>query len=138
MDFHKPKAAHNPREFAIELVTIVIGVLIALAAEAGVEHVRISRAVDYSRSDFINEIARNRADVNKHLGDARRLQATLESLLQEGMRYAQGKAGGLDYLAWKIGRHTGLRPVIRPWQQRWSLLGALVHLPGLLARGAVR
>ena len=47
-------------------------------------------------------------------------------------------AGGLDYLAWKIGRHSGQPIAIRPWQRRWPVLGALVLLPRLLARGAVR
>lgn len=46
--------------------------------------------------------------------------------------------GGLDYLAWKITRHSGVAVGVRPWQRRWPLLGALVLLPRLLARGAVR
>ena len=47
-------------------------------------------------------------------------------------------AGGLDYLAWKINRHADAGIVIRPWQRRWPILGALMLLPRLLARGAVR
>lgn len=47
-------------------------------------------------------------------------------------------AGGLDYLAWKINRHAGAGVVVRPWQRRWPILGALTLLPRLLARGAVR
>jgi hypothetical protein len=47
-------------------------------------------------------------------------------------------AGGLDYLAWKINRHAGTAIVIRPWQRRWPILGAITLLPRLLARGAVR
>ena len=47
-------------------------------------------------------------------------------------------AGGIDYLAWKINRHAGLRIVIRPWQRRWPILGAISLLPRLFARGAVR
>lgn len=47
-------------------------------------------------------------------------------------------AGGLDYLAWKINRHAGADIVIRPWQRRWPLIGAISLLPRLLARGAVR
>ncbi|MDB5737075.1 MAG: hypothetical protein JWO65_743, partial [Sphingomonas bacterium] len=45
---------------------------------------------------------------------------------------------GLDYLAWKINRHAGADVVIRPWQRRWPILGAITLLPRLLARGAVR
>lgn len=47
-------------------------------------------------------------------------------------------AGGIDYLAWKINRHAGTNIVPAPWQRRWPLLGALILLPRLLARGAVR
>jgi hypothetical protein len=47
-------------------------------------------------------------------------------------------AGGIDYLAWKINRHAGTDIRITPWQRRWPLLAALILLPRLLARGAVR
>jgi hypothetical protein len=47
-------------------------------------------------------------------------------------------AGGVDYLAWKINRHAGAGIVVQPWQRRWPLLGALILLPRLLRKGAVR
>lgn len=47
-------------------------------------------------------------------------------------------AGGIDYLAWKINRHAGTRIVIRPWQRRWPLLGAVTLLPRLFRSGAIR
>lgn len=47
-------------------------------------------------------------------------------------------AGGVDYLAWKINRHAGTDIRVKPWQRRWPLLGAVVLLPRLLIRGAVR
>lgn len=47
-------------------------------------------------------------------------------------------AGGIDYLAWKINRHAGTRIMIKPWQRRWPLLGAITLLPRLLRQGAVR
>jgi hypothetical protein len=47
-------------------------------------------------------------------------------------------AGGVDYLAWKINRHAGTKIVIKPWQRRWPLLGAIVLVPRLLLQGAVR
>lgn len=68
-------------------------------------------------------------------------QRQREGKLLNVLRLAKASAtytGGLDYLAWKIARHTGVKPEIRPWQRRWPLLGALCHLPGLLARGAVK
>lgn len=47
-------------------------------------------------------------------------------------------AGGVDYLAWKINRHSGVGIVVKPWQRRFPLLGALILLPRLLRKGAVR
>lgn len=47
-------------------------------------------------------------------------------------------AGGAEYIAWKINRHAGTHIVLKPWQRRWPLLGALILLPRLLFRGAIR
>jgi hypothetical protein len=47
-------------------------------------------------------------------------------------------AGGIDYLAWKINRHAGAGIVIRPWMRRWPLVAALVLVPRLMRRGAIR
>lgn len=47
-------------------------------------------------------------------------------------------AGGIDYLAWKISRHSGARIEIRPWQRRWPILGAITLLPRLLRSGSIR
>lgn len=47
-------------------------------------------------------------------------------------------ADGIDYLAWKIGRHSGHKIEIRPWQRKWPILGAITLLPKLIAKGAVR
>ena len=47
-------------------------------------------------------------------------------------------AGGIDYLAWKINRHAGTAIEVKPWQRRWPLVAALMLLPRLLRRGAIR
>jgi hypothetical protein len=47
-------------------------------------------------------------------------------------------AGGVDYLAWKINRHAGTKLVVKPWQRRWPILGALTLLPRLWRGGAIR
>ncbi|MGI4875896.1 MAG: hypothetical protein ACRYG4_00240 [Janthinobacterium lividum] len=88
-------------------------------------------------------------------GDAIRFAAPLAGAPAESVwrrRRIEGKAlsvarllkasatfdGGLDYLAWKITRHSGVAVDVRPWQRRWPLLGAIVLLPRLFFRGAVR
>lgn len=47
-------------------------------------------------------------------------------------------AGGADYIAWKINRHSGTNIRLRPWQRRHPLLAAISLLPRLLKSGAVR
>jgi hypothetical protein len=59
---------------------------------------------------------------------------TLARLAKASATYA----GGIDYLAWKISRHSGQTVEIRPWQRRWPILGAITLLPRLIAKGAIR
>ncbi len=59
---------------------------------------------------------------------------TLARLAKASATYA----GGIDYLAWKINRHAGTEYVIKPWQRKWPILGALVMLPRLIAGGAIK
>jgi len=47
-------------------------------------------------------------------------------------------AGGVDYLAWKVNRHAGTDIKVRDWQRRWPIFGAMLLLPKLLIKGAVR
>ena len=47
-------------------------------------------------------------------------------------------ADGADYIVWKINRHAGTDFVLKPWQRRHPLLGAISLLPRLLKSGAIR
>ncbi len=47
-------------------------------------------------------------------------------------------AGGVDYVVWKIERHTGERIALTPWQRRHPLLAGVFFLPMLLRKGVVR
>ncbi len=47
-------------------------------------------------------------------------------------------ADGVEYLAWKIARHSGRTVAIRPWQRRYPIFGALTLLPRLFRSGAIR
>ena len=47
-------------------------------------------------------------------------------------------AGGADYIAWKINRHSGANITLKPWQRRHPLLAAITLLPKLMKVGAVR
>ena len=76
------------------------------------------------------EAARRRWRTLRRRGKA----LTLARLAKASATYV----GGIDYLAWKIGRHAGVPIAIKQWQRRWPILGALTLLPRLLAKGAIR
>ncbi|PHR16627.1 MAG: hypothetical protein COA41_14950 [Sphingopyxis sp.] len=82
------------------------------------------------------KIVASRAAVEKRWRQLRRNGKilTLARLAKASATYA----GGIDYLAWKINRHAGTDYVIRPWQRKWPILGALVMLPRLIMGGAIK
>lgn len=65
---------------------------------------------------------------------------------QHGKRYSVARlakasftfAGGAQYIAWKINRHSDANIALKPWQRRHPLLAAISLLPRLLKTGAVR
>lgn len=46
--------------------------------------------------------------------------------------------GGVDYILWKIERHSGVRVPVTPWQKRHPILAAPVIMTRLYRRGAFR
>lgn len=46
--------------------------------------------------------------------------------------------GGVDYILWKIERHSGVRLPVSPWQRRHPLLASPVFLWRLYRSGAIR
>jgi len=59
MDIHKPKPWHGSRELAKEIATIVVGVLIALAAEQAVDWLRWRYEIGEARKALGREITYN-------------------------------------------------------------------------------
>src|ERR1700760_123714 len=57
LDIHKPKPWHGVREFLKEFGTIVLGVLVALAAEQGVEWLHIQHQIADAREALREEIS---------------------------------------------------------------------------------
>jgi hypothetical protein len=58
MDIHKPKAAHSWREFAIEIGTIICGILIALSLEQGIEWLHWRHEVEKARESIAYDLRR--------------------------------------------------------------------------------
>ena len=54
------------------------------------------------------------------------------------MKSAYTFDGGVDYLIWKIERHSGVRMGVTPWQRRHPILASPYVLWQLKKRGAIR
>jgi hypothetical protein len=61
MDIHKPKPVHNLREFAVEILTIVVGVVIAISLEQTVEYFHWRHEVAAGRESLNAEMTTNNA-----------------------------------------------------------------------------
>lgn len=46
--------------------------------------------------------------------------------------------GGIDYLAWKIKRHSGVELKVKPWMRKHPILAGLVHFWRMKSRDAFR
>lgn len=74
-------------------------------------------------------------------GDRAWRRRRIEGKLLSVLRLAKASLtfdGGIDYLAWKIARHSGVAIAIKPWQRRFPIIAGLLLLPTLKRRGAIR
>jgi hypothetical protein len=102
MDIHKPKPWHSLREFLKEYVIIVVGVLTALGAEAGVEAFHWRHEVDVERRALLTEARDNLSTAAYRRSEQPCIDARLAQVAEVFSRHARGQPLGL------------LRPVARP------------------------
>jgi hypothetical protein len=115
------------REYADRYRALAVPAMRAGGIEVGVdEHGFIRTSVPASRSR--QEMRRWRT---------RRLQGKTLSILRL-IKGAVTFTGGLDYLAWKIRRHSGVAINIRPWHRRHPIIGGLVLIGKTRRRGGFR
>jgi hypothetical protein len=115
MEIHKPKPAHNWREFLVELGTITLGVGIALAAEQAVEWYHWHNKVAEARAVIATELASSVGNAIDRMmvercGE-RRLDA-LEQILDAASRTGQlppvGDVGQMPLRQWTSGAWDGV------------------------------
>jgi hypothetical protein len=124
LDVHPPEhAAHTWRDFFIHIGTIAIGLLIALALEAGVEVLHHRHIVRESRENIRREMETNLAELTD---DTRYIQADHANMEQnlERLRLLRSNPHALDHgtmhftfswqdmksSAWHSARDTGALP----------------------------
>jgi hypothetical protein len=125
MDIHKPKPWHGVREFLKEIGTIVIGVLIAIAAEQAVEaaHHReiVARGEDALRDNFARFVQYT-ADIDQEAPCMAARAAELRAILDSAAKTRRlGAVGAIP------------QPYPLPWQiDTWEAMvasGAVPYLP---------
>ena len=125
MDIHKPKPWHGVREFLKEYLIIVVGVLTALGAEAGVERLRWSHEVDEAQAAlkvaFVREVQNTAERAAQDTCDKRRLEV-LSAILQRA-----AESGRLPPIG-AIGRPPSPPWTVAPWE---ALVASqvVVHMP---------
>ena len=77
MEIHKPHAAKTWKEFFIELGTIVIGILIAIALEQTVDHFRHVNQLRTVRGELAAEVERNQEIAARNAASFTKIRAAL-------------------------------------------------------------
>ena len=97
---------------------------------AGAEHFqRISGILEREDGSTVSPVVTNwfwRRAAGKALSAAR--------LVKAGFTFA----GGAEYIAWKISRHSGVDIEVTPWQRRHPILAAIAMAPKLYRKGGFR
>jgi hypothetical protein len=95
MDIHKPKPWHGWREFLREYVIIVVGVLTALTAEAGVEWLHWRREVAIERAALRSEVRDNLQAAAFRQSEQACIDARMDQIAEVFRRHARGQPLGL-------------------------------------------
>ena len=77
------------------------------------------------------------AQANKWRWSKRRLNGKTVSLMRL-IKATFTFSGGIDYLAWKIGRSSGITVTLKPWQRRHPLIAGFFLFLQLRLKGAFR
>ena len=81
MEIHAPKPAHSLRDFLLELLTITVGILIALSLEGVVQWVHHRQLVHEAQANLATEIRDNRRELQSEFKDLSTAEDELKKML---------------------------------------------------------
>lgn len=125
MEVHRPKPWHGWRELVKEIGTIVIGVLIALAAEQAVEWLHWRHEVASERSALLDEAEANLSAVNYRIEEDACITRRLAEVEEGLSRQAKGQSMGFR-------KPVGKPPLWVSTTGSWDIAlsgQALAHMP---------
>jgi hypothetical protein len=125
MDIHRPKPFHGWRELAKEIGVIVVGVLIALAAEQLVEQMRWEHAVYLGRQSLHDEIAWNNGFFRDRVIMAPCLQRRIDRA--EALVESAGPTGSVGRFT-DVAAFAGRSIETSEWESERAS-GTLTHFP---------
>src|SRR5689334_5967762 len=125
MDIHKPKPWHGVREFLKEYLIIVVGVLTALAAEAGVEWLHWRHVVAEEREALNVNLQHNDYAMRFRVSIEPCVQRRLADLEELFRRHARGEP---LRVVGRIGRPNYILGNTRAWDITVAD-GSLAHMP---------
>lgn len=119
MEIHPPEGPlRSLRDFLAHLLTITVGILIALSLEAMVESFHHRSLVKEARENLRAEISTGRQDLRDSLDSAEALKGNIEAAITTLERLADGEMAGrkfqigmraasLDDTSWQTAQRTG-------------------------------
>jgi hypothetical protein len=81
MEIHAPRPAHSIREFFLELLTITVGIVIALSLEGVVQWAHHRQLVHEAEANLMIEIRDNRRELQSEFKNLRTAQEQLNKML---------------------------------------------------------
>jgi hypothetical protein len=82
MEIHAPdKPIHSKREFLFHMFTVVLGILIALAMEGGVEWFHHHALVREARENILEEVRKNKETVDESIQEIHKAEADLNHII---------------------------------------------------------
>lgn len=81
MEIHPPHAIHSVKDFALQLLTITVGILIALTLEGIVQWAHHRQLVHEAEANLTTEIRENQAELAKGTQDLNASEQELEELV---------------------------------------------------------
>jgi len=135
MDIHKPKAARSIREFLIEIGTITVGILIALALEAALEGLRNHDLVEHARADLKYELTANREALQRTVAQEKVAAAALDTLARYGADRLAGKPARSPV---DVTLDVSFKPMNTAAWESTQATQALVHMPYSEAQALAR